>query len=293
MLLTDALEQYLAANTRITSEQTGRRYRTALNALHRHLERAPDTGDLNADTYAKWIAARRRQVSANTVRGEAEKVRVIWRWLAKRGETEWPEVTLPQRQTKAPATFTDDEMRRLWRTAQRCKWLVGHVPGDVYWPALLSVLYETAERINAVHQVEWADIDLTTLRITYRAETRKGKSADNVAMITRGTRGQIKALRKYNPVLRPFAPLKLATIRVHFDRLLVEAKIDHQRRKKFHGLRSRAASDLQAAGGNASLLLCHADPAVTQRHYLDPKIVQRKSPVYLLRRWRRWLPWGR
>lgn len=293
MQLDDALRIYIEQNARITSKQTGRRYRTTTNSLTRFLRRTATTDDLTADVYGRWIAWRRRHVTPGTVRGDAEKLLAIWRWLAVRGLSSSPDVQLPGKIYRTPKTFSDAEMAKLWQASRQSPWSVGTVPGKVFWPALVSVLYETAERITPVLSSEWSHYDLLRGYVTFPAESRKGGLDDSVKPLGKATCHALVRLEAYTAGCRPFGERTPATVRKRFEQLLREAGIEHSRRKKFHGLRSRAATDIAAAGGNASLHLGHRDPRTTADHYIDPAIAQDRKTLRFLYRWqkRKWLPW--
>lgn len=288
MLLSTAIDQYVSTNPRITSRETARRYHTTANMLSAYLGRAATAADLTAETYTAWLNARRAQVAPGTVRGDAEKLCVVWKFLAARGDAEPCSVALPRKSRKTPVTFTDAELRAVWRAAESCQWNVAHIPGRVFWPALLAVLYESAERITPILRLRWADIDLSGQRVYFRCETRKGGVDDNLKPLSTAAIRRLRALQIYTVGCGPFAIRKPCTIRKHFERLLREAGVEHSRRKKFHGFRSRAASDLEATGGNATIHLRHCDPRTT-RGYIDPTVAQRRSPLRSLYRWR--LPW--
>lgn len=291
MQLSDAVDEYLALNPRITSDQTGRRYHTTVNNFAGFLGRVPRATDLTPESYARWIHHRRGEVAGGTVRGEAEKLLVIWKWLHVRGLAGAPNVALPPKQGRVPDTFTDAELRRLWETARGCRWLIGTVPGSLFWPALLSVLYETSERISPVLASRWWQYDLERRYVTFPACDRKTPD-DFVRSISPEACGHLQRIKAHTAGVGPFGERSPHTIRKRFDQLLDEAGVAGSRRKKFHGFRSRSASDIARGGGNAALHLGHADPRVTARHYLDPKVVQDRAPLALLYRWRRrwWWP---
>lgn len=290
MQLDDALREYLATNPRITSHQTGRRYWTMLNNFGRYLERPPTAADLTPANYGRWINQRRAsgEVAAGTIRGEAEKLLVLWRWVASQRGEPAPLVALPPRSDTMPTALTPGELQRLERAALACEWRVGPLLGSVYWPAMIGVAIDTGERINAITQLRADDFDLAAKRVTFRAETRKGKRQTMVKPLHRRTAHHVALLLAARPH-DPFAPVKAESLYAPFRRLLADAGLPRQRSRMFHCLRRTHATMVHRQGGDATASLGHSSDAVTRRSYLDRRLLDQVLP----RRRPWWLGWFR
>lgn len=233
---------------------------------------------ITPESLARYRDRRLEQVARETVRGELAKLSAYGAWLGCDVR-----VAKPPPVTRAPVAWTIDEVRRLMAEAERTKRSIYGLPGRVYWPALLSTAWDTAERIGALWAVSWPD--LAPPWLTIRAETRKGRQADLRCRLRRYTVRRLAALRECGRP-RPFGLGDRSTLWKSYGRLLADAGLPNDRRSKFHKIRRSAASHLEAAGGDATVLLGHADPQTTRRHYLDPAILgQRQAPD--------WRPWWR
>lgn len=299
MTLEELLASYLATNPRISSPETGRRYRTTVNGYNRFLGRSGTTADLTADNYGRWCNARREQVAPNTLAGDAEKLLVLWKWAAKRGYATIPDVAVPKKQYKTPIAYSDAEVDALRDASRKCTWLVGQTPAAVFWPALIELLYDTAERIEAVHRLHRSGLSLDgdSPSVLFPAADRKGQAGDSRRPLRTHTAGLVRELLAYSDD-RPFAPVKLKTLYPCYRRLLTEAGVSVSRTKMFHAWRRRHASDLTASGVDATVALGHSSRSVTVRSYIDPEVAMTRGPLEKLRQAakpsptkRRWLGW--
>jgi integrase len=93
-----------------------------------------------------------------------------------------PPAPLPDR---VPRAWTLDELGAIYRAAAATRGFVGIVPSCVWYPALVSVLWESAERIGAVLECRPDDFDGTHLHV--RAEYRKGGKRDRVYRLSSRT----------------------------------------------------------------------------------------------------------
>lgn len=76
---------------------------------------------------------------------------------------------MPTINGKGQATvFSRNELIKFFKVAKQ---------HDFYWYCLFKFLYYSGERSGCVLQVKWSDIDTKTNVISFRSETRKGKSS--------------------------------------------------------------------------------------------------------------------
>lgn len=238
---------------------------------------------LSSETIAAYRDTRiAAGVAADTVRGEVGKLIALARWQGI-----VPVVAVPRKIRRAPLAWTRHELWRLFRAARRTQRTVYGLPGNIYWPALLGLAYDTGERIGALWRIEWSDIDLRARTVRYRAEIRKGGYADALGTMSRQTATALAMLRRVAPS-RPFAHGCDATLWRAFGRVLQDAGLPSDRRSKFHRLRRTHATLIHALGGDATAALGHASDATTRRHYLDPR-AQKKPRLPSPWGWLSWL----
>jgi integrase len=287
--LDQATATYCQTNPRIVSRQTIRRYGTTVSGFTRWLGRPVTLADLTPDNFGRWIRHRRDvdRVAAGTVRGDAEKLLVLWRWWAERAGVPLPRVVLPPPADNEPTTWTRGELARLEQAAGACRWNVGRVPGAIYWPAILGVCLDTAERIAAVHALATPDLDLDRRVVTYRAITRKGQRGSITRPVSPQTAAAVARLLAVRPV-DPFAPVAAASLYGPLRRLVLEAGLPYGRTRAFHALRRYHATSVHRQGGDATAALGHRDERTTRRHYLD----RSQLPVVLPERGRGWWGWA-
>lgn len=250
---------------------------------HRHfsrlLGRPPELTDFNDDTLSRYIQHRLESgTAADTVRGESNKLMALWRFchtigLLQRGPTIDP-VKTPKRTPKA---WTKDDLDKLFAAAFR-EPDVGSHSGPLYWTALLSVLWDTGERIAAALELEHSNIDFATPAILFPAESRKGSDADNWKNISPETAKLLTHLDDPQPLAFPYTT---STLYRRLNRILKRAGLPTDRKSKFHRIRKSTASHYTAAGGDAQRLLGHSSRHVTET-YLDPRIVKAPSAPELL-----------
>ena len=197
----------------------------------------------------------------------------------------------PQPVQREPIAWSRKQLRTLFSQARNSQRSVYSIPGNIFWPAILGVCYDTAERIGAVSHLEWSDVDLERRTILFRAETRKGRRNDLLRPIGRQTRRDLEKLRDVvghqKWLFNHGSPTTLWTA---YKQLLVDAHLPHDRNCKYHRLRRTHATEVHVAGGDATAALGHGNPRVTWSSYID------KSRVRSLLPWRPvldWFRWGR
>lgn len=208
--------------------------------------------------------------SPATVRGELSKLIAFAKW---RGIV--VEIRMPKSPERCPKAWSRRELRTLFNEAERTNRNIWGIPGRVFWPGLLGLCYDTGERIGAVLQIEWADIQERT--VYYKAEYRKGGARDAVGAISRYTQKRLNLLRPH-AVKRPFVHGSPSTLWKAYKVLLEDAGLPSARDSKFHRLRRTHATELYKAGRDASASLGHSSDAITRKSYIDWTKVTRYLP---------------
>lgn len=294
MQIDQLCSEYVASNERIQSLDTVRMLRVVARHFAKFLERQALASDLTDDQIKRYgIARRQAGLALATIDGELAKLVALKRYAAQRGLVDHPIMRVAKNQAPTPVAFFRWQIRRLWKEASRSQSVIGGVPGCIYWPALLNLIWDSGERIRAVHRLNRNDIDLRGRWVTFRE--RKGNGKSLVKKVRRSTARSLRKLMKCNKGDQPFAVVCLGTIYNQYETLLEDADLPTDRRSKFHCLRKSHASYLHAAGGDSRASLGHSTEAITVRHYHDPRIVQSVQPIDLLFNplgmWDRCLSW--
>jgi integrase len=280
-------KKYEPTALRSRAENTKRLYRTTLLMFGRFLGRQPTLDDLNDDTVAAFAAWRlAAPLSKHSVNKDLFNLLALWRWCHRKNLVDvWPDVKMENAPRRTPIAWTESEMRRIYRTACGLKGDVGNVPACHWWPALILVALDSAERINAVFKLDWGNVDMRRKWLRFPAETRKGSRDDSAVRLRDST---IAALRKIRPKLGgelsgpvfPW-PYCYSYIWRKYGQLLAAAGLPNDRKRKFHCIRKTVASHVAAAGGDATAMLRHSKREITEA-YFDPRIVTRQQPVDVL-----------
>jgi integrase len=284
MILRLLIAEYLSENPNVKSIHTERLLETSAKHFGSFLGREPEVADLTDKGVTGFIRYRQKLGRAPaTVEREAAKLLTLWRYAACCGFVAPPRMRVEKAPPAEPIAFLKWEVRRLFRAAARYRSPIAGVDGAVMLVALLSVCFDTAERIGALCEVDRADIQIVAGWlsvggwITIRSRKNGGRT------IVRKLRGSTaRALRKHLagcPHKKPFGFVHRGTLYYHLARLLKQAGLPESRRHKFHCLRRSHASYLHAAGGNAQESLDHADASTTRRHYFDSRITRTQHAI--------------
>ncbi|NLX55090.1 MAG: site-specific integrase [Planctomycetaceae bacterium] len=283
MLLHDFFETiYLPLKLRNRSDNTVRLYRYSIRCFEETLGRPATLEDLT-DTQvsmhlARLVADKR---SPYTVNKERSQLLAIWSFAARKRYVEaFPDVEPEVAPKRAPLAWLESDMRRL---VQACHDQTGYydgIPAATWWIAIHEVCWDTAERIGAIRQLTWEHLNSDGWLIV-PAELRKGKREDKCFLLGPDTLGTLQAISL--PERRLIFPWPFSTTYLYhvYRKILRRAGLPTDSRSKFHRLRRTAASYYEAAGGNATDLLGHANRETTKR-YLDPRIVKQKQPSEVL-----------
>lgn len=230
------------------------------------------------DALACYRDARLAEGAApDTVRGELTKLIGVAKWLGYD-----PVVKKPSNVERCPEAWNRSQLRRLFREARTTKRIIWGIPGNVYWPALLGVAYDTGERIGALLSVRAGDFTGRLLRCP--AEVRKGGYRDAAYQLSRNTLRDMRRLWVLHPTGPVFLHGSPSRLWQAYTALLTDAGLPADRRSKFHRLRRTHATFVHLAGGDATAAMGHRDSATTWRYYIDATMIPRRLP------WRPW-PW--
>lgn len=266
---------YRPLRLRGRSANTARLYGCTIRAFERWLRYDPTLADLTDLTISRFLEYRATYRSPYTAEKERTQLLSLWRFAADRGFLKdrpcVPPAPLPER---IPTAWTLDQLQSLMRSAAATRGFVGKVAAGVWYAALLSVLWETAERIGAILQCRAEDFADPVL--TVRAEYRKGGKRDRVYRLSPETCAIVSQARGEKNVFD--WPLSHEYLWTKYRDVVARAGLGHGRKCGFHQLRRSAASHFAALGGDAVKLLDHSSPRITHRWYLDRRLTDKDPP---------------
>lgn len=285
MTLVSLLDDHYAPE-RLTgkSPNTVRLYKHSINAYSRHLGRSATVGDLNTKTISAFLdfLLTGTKLARATIQKDRTQLVALWNWAAKKGWlAEFPQIASVNVPDRLPDSWSDDELKALVKACEAQTGMIGDIPASQYWLALLSVVHDTAERIGALLQTAAADLDPSGC-LTVRGEHRKGSKRDKRYRLQPITVERLKAIRRPGVKLLFPWPYSYGYIFGRFGKVLDSAGLPNNRRTKFHKIRRTTASNLEAAGGNATELLDHANRSTTKKSYLNPAVLKSVQPADVL-----------
>jgi integrase len=299
----ELVNEYCASKSSVQAAQTKLLYRLVAKRFDEFLGRPAMLADLNDKTVVAFVRNRvdsqrhykegdkTRKLSPYTIEREGNKLLSLWRWAAVKHWAETPTVKFSKRSPKTPVAWSPEELARVFTACRAYNGSVLGIPGNVYFTALMYLLYDTGERSGAVQALRWSDVDLLKQWVTFRADTRKGrgKSQDNLQKLSRRTVKAFELLRTHaseaersdpdSPVFR-FA--HRSSLYYHFKIILEAAGLPYDRNCMFHKIRRTFATQLYVRGGDPTQSLGHSCDSMTRMYYLDPRYANRGYAADLL-----------
>jgi integrase len=281
MLLSQLFDDfYRPLRLRGRSANTCRLYGCTIRALGKWLGYQPTVDDLTDLTLSRYLDARAATRSPYTAEKERTQLVSLARFARDRGiiptMPEVPPAPLPDR---VPRAWTLGELGAIYRAAAATRGYVGTVPAGIWFPALVSVLWESAERIGAV--LECRPDDFASPHLHVRAEYRKGRKRDRVYKLSSRTCELLSQACGKSRLLE--WPRSHTLLWGKYADVVARAGLGRGRHLSFHALRRSAASHYAARGGDPVQLLDHSSPRITHRWYLDRRMTDRgPSPCDVL-----------
>lgn len=263
------------------SGRTATLYRYTIRLFSKYLGRdalLTDLEDLTISRYVAWLIEDGRAPAG--VNKERRQLCSLWNAAAKRRLVDqFPDVPPVPQPQHVPKAWTIEE---LWRLKISCNMQAGDycgVPANQWWVALHLLLWDTAERISAVMQLRWGDV--AGEWVTFRAETRKGRRKPSIKKLRLETVQALEKIRSGSELVFPW-PYRATYIYNVYRAILKRAELDHDAKSMFHRMRRSVATHLKAAGMDATAALGHANQAITQEHYIDPRLSGSVQPSDVL-----------
>jgi len=271
------------------SPKTIRLYKCSIKCFSDHLGRAATLADLTDESLAPFLLWRISQTSRASANKDRVQICAIWRFAnAKQMVDKLPTIPSIVSPEQIPIAWTLEEMARLFEACKSttgvyydrkdARWVMTQA---AFWFALVSVIWETGERIGAVMSLERSDI--AGEFISFRAETRKGGKLPTAKRLRPETSGLVLCLLdqwidpQATDKVFPWA-LNDNQLWAHFRAVIRSAGLPSGRKYMFHCIRKSVASHVEANGGDAQKALNHASRVSTAK-YLDPRIVKPVQPI--------------
>ncbi len=288
MLVREFFESiYRIKQLRSKSPNTVRLYRYTVRNFEKTVGFSATLDDFTDDNVAMVMQSMLdRGCSPYTANKERSQLLALWRYACKLGLlTRWPTVAPEREPERVPQAWMADDVHTLLAHVETLTGSVGNVPASYWWRAILLVCLDTGERIGAVSQAEWGNLDREWLLVP--AEVRKGRKRDRRYLLSDDTLAAIDAMRRFSLGKQMFFwPYSSTYLWTRFTKILKNAGLPHGPKDKFHRLRKTVASVTYAAGMDAQDILDHENKRTTQR-YLDPRFTRENQASAALASWLR------
>jgi len=265
-------------------------YLATLARFKDFLGREPVVDDLDDLTVAKFIRWRRttqhskwKKIGPASLAKDSAQIRTLWNWLAKKrwkrsnGELiDFPDYARPKVPKPVPKAYKADELAKLVEAARHRKGLICGKPACWYWTTKLQAMFQTGERIGAVLELRWSEVDFERNTLTFLAATRKGHRETITRPITADL-AKMLATQKGLPEARVWPWLDDREPLSIYPSLKVLCRTAGVPYKPFHSIRKSTASYLKRAGISAKKQLGHSSEEMAETHYYDEEITGRES----------------
>lgn len=276
-LLTVFKERLLPTRPGMKATTIGQ-YERILARFSRYLGHTATLGDLTDQQvggFVKSILDEGRSV--RTANGYRSKILSLWNWCAKKRLLKlFPDVPKLAEPEQIPTAWSADDMRKLRRACDDMPGDVKGIPAAKWWLAHILVAWDGGERTGAILNMRWEWINLEKAQLVIPAEARKGGTKAMYYQLKPATVEALRAIRE--PLRELVFPTKVKDpggwYYPQYRLLLKFAGLPYVPWKSgLQKIRRTFASHIEAAGGNATKALAHSSRALTEKSYLDPRIV--------------------
>ncbi len=145
--------------------------------LERWAGRAVRVADLCDDLLRAFLADYLRQAKPATVNSKRRQLLALWRCAADEGYTAVRpgKIRIAPEELSEPEAWSAEEFSRILSMAVAEPGSVAGCPAGLWWGSLLSVIYDTGERISAILRIRPADIDYSACGVyVHRRKNHRG-----------------------------------------------------------------------------------------------------------------------
>jgi integrase len=253
------------------------------NAWHIDVHgRKPQIGRLDRSLLGEYMShlskAGKAPSTINKARGHLV---ALWNWAHIEGlHSEKPSNVAKVKEPKrSPEAWTLEQLGNILKSAGECEGMVGDVPANVLWLALIWTAFNSGARVSAMMSIRWDDVDLESGWLKIRAEYQKHKEDQQVGLMPE-TIESLQRLAEYPRADETVFGVWRSDRTCHgwkrlnmaLRKILKRAGLPHGRRDLWHKIRRTFATQVNASGGlaMAQTLLGHSSADVTMR-YIDPR----------------------
>jgi integrase len=247
------------------SDRSVKMYESTLDRFRDFLGHEPTVDDLTDLTAAKFLRWRQthqhskfKLISPASLAKDSAHLRSLWTWLAKKrwkrsdGELiEFPDYARPRVPKPVPKAYKAEELARLVEVARTRKGYICGKPAAWYWPTKILAMFQTGERIGAILEIRWSEVDLERHTLTFLAATRKGHRETITRPITPEL-SRMLAAQKGAPNERVWPWLDDREMLSLYGSLRVLCRVAGVPYHPFHSIRKSTASYLKRAGISAT-----------------------------------------
>lgn len=269
-------DYYRPLKLRGKSENTFRLYGCTIRSFGKFLGRVPVLEDIADEiTLARFMDHRQARVSPYSAEKERSQLMAMARLANdRRMIPALPACEPSPLPDRVPVSWSEDELRRLFRAAGSTPGYVGLVPSGEYFMALIAVCFETTERIGALLDVEASNY--TRPFLTVPGEIRKGGRRARVYELSDEACRRVEGLLRVNKD-RIFAWKQARTYLWDKLRGILSRANLAGKRVAFQQVRRSAISHMAKATNDATAVAFagHAQAATTRKWYIDPRYQNR------------------
>lgn len=182
-----------------------------------------------------------------------------------------------------PEAWTVAQVEALLGACTRTQGNVAGIPAGSFWESLVLTTYWTGARIGALRQARSMDFDGQRF-LTLRAATQKNRRTQIFALHPQAVESIKRIWAPERELLWPW-PWYPSVLFRQFRRIVEAAGIPSARghRNLFQKIRRSSLSYCYAADpAIAQYQAGHSSLAITLRHYIDPRIIPRKTAMDVL-----------
>lgn len=275
----------------MAAKSTVYQYELNLRRFAEFLGRDPQLADLQDEVVSQVCGWMIRQRQPRLSAGSASKFRdcvvAAWRFGARKKIVEhWPDVPEVREPRRIPVAWTRQELATLWAYISRMPGEIAGIPQSDWFCSLHAALWDSGERIGALMQTEWPQVDLAGGWLIVRAENRKGGLSDKLSKLHPQTVALLERIRLPERKLVWEWPFNRFYLWQHYGDILKRAGLPNGRERKFHCLRKSCSTHITALSSDAAAqaALGHSDIKITREIYNDPKQIPGVFPSDILPR---------
>lgn len=265
--------QYLHAHIGLGKESQ-RQMGICVTVFSRWLGHEAELSDLTDQSLRAFLSDYSKTAAPSTVNSKRRQLLALWRfaWEESLVRDIYRKVRRMSESIDPPEAWTLPEVEVLIRTASRRKGRVAALPAGAWWASILSVAYETGQRISAILAVRIMDVNWPRSMVLFRSGSDK-TNRGHVLPISPPTMFLIARIFEGDRELLWPWPMSREWLDKSFRQIAEEAGLDCGRGRGglFHKLRRTSGSLVEASGGDGARHLGNTR-AVFEKHYRDPRI---------------------